>query len=266
MRAGGADVDPTLLEAPPTQTRQDLKRLAYEGDLDASARDCRDRRREPPAGRLVGLAASYAVRACQELGYEAAARAVVSGLRGCWRLSATRDLTLWTTRPPPTPRPRPGLKEQVEAAAPAPEEDLGCGSSGRGGAGGGEAPDAYDRRSRRPIGPRAGGHRDYGHEAAQESSGRGRFRRRVQLAQICLGAGRAELAAPILQDLSGEIERRNLEAWEQADMLLPPLALLLRCLAKLDASAEERQKLYARICRLDPLQALSIKKVGLGTL
>jgi len=97
-------------------------------------------------------------------------------------------------------------------------------------------------------------------EAAQESSGRGRFRRRVQLAQICLGAGRAELAAPILQDLSGEIERRNLEAWEQADMLSHPLALLLRCLAKLDASAEERQKLYARICRLDPLQALSIKK------
>jgi hypothetical protein len=43
-------------------------------------------------------------------------------------------------------------------------------------------------------------------------------------------------------------------------MLSHPLALLLRCLAKLDASAEERQKLYARICRLDPLQALSIKK------
>jgi type VI secretion system protein ImpA len=93
-----------------------------------------------------------------------------------------------------------------------------------------------------------------------EGSGRGRFRRRVQLAQICLGAGHATLAYPILQDLAGEIESRNLENWEAPDMISHPLALLFRCMAKMDISAEEKQKIYGRICRLDPIQALSIQK------
>jgi len=39
-----------------------------------------------------------------------------------------------------------------------------------------------------------------------------------------------------------------------------PLVLLLRCLNKLDSSPEERQKVYSRICRLDPIQALSVSK------
>ncbi len=262
LRAGGTEVDPTLLEAPPTQTRQDLKRLAYEGDW-TQVLEIAETAAGTPCGRGWLDLQRYAARACQELGYEAAARAVISGLRGLLAdYPQLADLSLMDDTPTANAETKAWLKEQVEAAAPAPEEGLPAKvPAAEEEPAEGKPPDAYDMA----LQAARSGHAQeaieiMANEAAQESSGRGRFHRRVQLAQICLGAGRAELAAPILQDLAGEIERRNLEAWEQADMLSHPLALLLRCLAKLDATAEERQKLYARICRLDPLQALSIKK------
>jgi type VI secretion system protein ImpA len=262
LRAGGTDVDPTLLEAPPTQTRQDLKRLSYEGDW-TQVLEIAETAAGTPCGRGWLDLQRYAVRACMELGYEAAARAVVSGLRGLLAdYPQLADLSLMDDTPTANAETKAWLKEQLEAAAPAPQGDLPAAAAKvEEEPAEGKPPDAYDMALEAARSGRAQEAIEImANEAAQESSGRGRFRRRVQLAQICLGAGRAELAAPILQDLAGEIERRNLEAWEQADMLSHPLALLLRCLAKLDAGAEERQKLYARICRLDPLQALSIKK------
>jgi type VI secretion system protein ImpA len=262
LRAGGTEVDPMLLEAPPTQTRQDLKRLAYEGDW-TQALEIAETAAGAPCGRGWLDLQRYAARACQELGYEAAAKAVVSGLRTLLAdYPQLADLTLLDDTPTANAETRVWLKEHVEAVAPAPEESHPARVPAAGEEPAeGKPPDAYDLALEAARSGRAQEAIEIlANEAAQESSGRGRFRRRVQLAQICLGAGRAELAAPILQDLSGEIERRNLEEWEQADMLSHPLALLFRCLAKLDASAEERQKLYARICRLDPIQALSIHK------
>jgi len=41
-------------------------------------------------------------------------------------------------------------------------------------------------------------------------------------------------------------------------VLAQPLALLYRCLTKTDGSAEDRQKLYSWICRLDPVQAMNV--------
>jgi type VI secretion system protein ImpA len=97
-------------------------------------------------------------------------------------------------------------------------------------------------------------------EMLQERSGRARFHRKVQLTQLCVSTGHDEIAFPILQELAGEIERRKLEDWESADLIAQPLALLYRCLTKADSSAEERQKLYSWICRLDPVQAMNISR------
>jgi type VI secretion system protein ImpA len=263
LRAGGTEVDPTLLEAPPTQIRQDLKRLAYEGDW-TQALEIAETAAGTPCGRGWLDLQRYSARACQELGYEAAGGAIVSGLRALLAdYPQLAELSLMDDTPTANAETRAWLKEHVESAAPAPREELpmAAPAAEEEEPAEGKPPDAYDLA----LQAARSGHAQeaieiMANEAAQESSGRGRFRRRVQLAQICLGAGRAELAAPILQDLSGEIERRNLEQWEPPDMLSHPLALLFRCLAKLDAGAEEKQKLYARICRLDPLQALSIHK------
>jgi type VI secretion system protein ImpA len=96
-------------------------------------------------------------------------------------------------------------------------------------------------------------------EMTSERSGRGRFQRKSQLAQLCVSAGHQTIAFPILQDLAGEIERRKLEDWEEAEMVAHPLAMLYKCLDR-DAAPDDRQKLYAWICRLDPLQALNVVK------
>ncbi len=84
--------------------------------------------------------------------------------------------------------------------------------------------------------------------------------RRVQLAQICLATGNDEVGRPILQELAEEIERLGLEAWEGADVIAPPLSLLYRTLGHSSDFEEERHKLYARICRLDPAGALSLQR------
>jgi type VI secretion system protein ImpA len=265
LRAGGADVDPTLLEAPPTETRQELKRLAHEGDW-TQVLEIAETAAGMPCGRGWLDLQRYSVRACQELGYEAAASAIRSGLRA---LLADHpqlpDLTLMDDTPSANAETKAWLKEQAAAAAAASAGDLLAAvpsqeeeqTSEEEGAQ--QAADAYDLALEAARSGRAQEAIEIlAREAVAEGSGRGRFRRRVQLAQICLGAGHATLAYPILQDLAGEIESRNLENWEAPDMISHPLALLFRCMAKMDISAEEKQKIYGRICRLDPIQALSI--------
>jgi type VI secretion system protein ImpA len=94
-------------------------------------------------------------------------------------------------------------------------------------------------------------------EATAEKSGRGRFQRRLQLAQLCMTMGYERIAHPILEQLAAEIDSRGLEGWEAAPAVAQPLALLYRCLEKLDTAPDLKQKVYDRICRLDPLQALA---------
>ncbi len=93
-----------------------------------------------------------------------------------------------------------------------------------------------------------------------EASARGRFIRRTQIAQICLDSGQEGVAMPILEELAAEIDRRNLEEWEFGEVLARPLALLYKCMVKQDRDHDERMKLYARVCRLDPFEALTVAR------
>ena len=264
LRAGGADIDPTLLEAPPTQTRQELKRLAYAGDW-AAVLEIAETAAAQPCGRGWLDLQRYAVRALQELGYEAAASAVRSSLRTLLAdYPQLADQTLMDDTPTANAETKAWLAEIAgpaaersaeETLAPAREEKLEEGAVGE------QEVDPWDLameavRSGRPQ----EGMEILAHEAAAATSGRVRFRRRVQLAQLCLGANHGKIAYPILQGIVAEIEKRGLEEWETPDMIAHPLALLYRTMAKMDATAEERQKIYARICRLDPMQALAVGK------
>ena len=94
-------------------------------------------------------------------------------------------------------------------------------------------------------------------EVAAERSGRGRFQRRLQLAELCLAAGHERIAQPILDQLAAEMDRRGLEGWESSSMIAHPLVLLYRCLDRAGAADEVKQTIYDRICRLDPMQALT---------
>jgi type VI secretion system protein ImpA len=94
-------------------------------------------------------------------------------------------------------------------------------------------------------------------DAAQQPSGRARFLRRLQMAQLCVGAGQGKVAYPVLEELVKEIDQRQLEEWEATDMIAPPLALLLKCL---DASENGgmRESVFNRLCRIDPIAAMDV--------
>jgi hypothetical protein len=93
-------------------------------------------------------------------------------------------------------------------------------------------------------------------DAAQQESGRLRFQRRTQVAQLCLAAGYESVAAPMLEQLAGEIEQRHLEGWESSDLLGPPLTLLLKCMQGKIEEEKRRQEIFDRLCRIDPTAAM----------
>jgi type VI secretion system protein ImpA len=91
-----------------------------------------------------------------------------------------------------------------------------------------------------------------------ERSGRGRFLRKTQLARIFIDSGNEMMALPILEQLAVEIDSRSLEDWEPAEAIAGPLSLLYRCLARQDQSSDEAKRLYAKLCRLDPVAAMNV--------
>ena len=94
-------------------------------------------------------------------------------------------------------------------------------------------------------------------DAAAQPTGRLRYRRRLDLAQICVNGNSAAVAAPVLRELIAEIDERKLESWEEFDMVTRPMALMLQCMTRPEES-DERERLLARLVRIDPTAALEL--------
>jgi type VI secretion system protein ImpA len=270
LRATGGYPDPTFLQPPASDVRIELKRLANEGNWN----DVREKAEEAtgrPCGRGWLDLQRYAVNACRYCGADAIAQAIVSELKAL--LSDFPQMTQWTLAddtpaanaetlqwleenfllPGATPPPPPPAQQEW-IAPPPPERVVSETADGEP-----APPDAYDLAMEAAHSGRVEeAFTILSREIAQERTGRARFLRKVQLAQVCLATGNDEIGRPILQELAEEIEQRRLQAWEGPEMIAQPLALLYRSLASAGDSDEERRKLYARICRLDPSRALSL--------
>ena len=258
LRASGAD--PNQLEAPPTQLRQQLKRLSLEGSWQ-EVLETAETAMESPCGRGWLDVQRFAVRACTELGswHEPVANAIRSELRALLAdFPALSEMTLLDDTPAANNETQAWLRESIPPAAEPGPAPVFVAAGPPPASAEAAPPDSYSlaleavRRGRKEeaIGLLM-------RETSQERAGRGRFLRRVQLAQVCLLCGKEFIAYPILRDLAAEIEHRRLEEWEAPDVLAQPLVFLFRCMTKLKESAEEKQRVYERICRLDPVQAMA---------
>jgi type VI secretion system protein ImpA len=97
------------------------------------------------------------------------------------------------------------------------------------------------------------------HLSAAETTGRNRFQRRLLLAEACLASQRQRLARSILEELAEQIDKLQLESWESSEMISSVWTRLYRLYQQGGDSTdlEKAQKLYERLCRLDPWQALA---------
>lgn len=263
LRANAGDLDASQLEAPLTEVRKHLRRLSQEGEWQELL-EVNETAVASACGRAWLDLQRYAVRASEALGssYLPVSAAIISGLRAlisdypqisqCMlndeTPAASAETQAWLAELTPPRERKFDDSTSVESSGenPAPEDGH---------------VDAYELAKKAAVSGRPEQAIEIlEREAAQERSGRGRFQRRLQLAQICIGAGHASIALPILEALAGEIDDRNLEAWEAPEVVINALGLFYQCLEKLKRSPEQKERIYARICRLGPAQALELAK------
>jgi len=268
LRAAGAALNPALLEAPPTEKRTLIKKMSMEGNW-AGVLENSELAMSLPCGRGWIDLQRYAVRACEALGseYEPVAAGIRSGLRAL--LADYPDLlnsSLMDDTPAANAETQTWLKESIlPPPAPASSEPefapAATSSSSRSeNANGEKAADVIELAMKAA---RAGKVQEaigiLTREMNNERTGRGRFQRHIQLANIFLATKHEAIAYPILVELAEEIERRKLEEWEEAAVVAQPLALLYRCAEKLGRDDAEKEKIYQKLCRLDPGQALALR-------
>jgi len=94
--------------------------------------------------------------------------------------------------------------------------------------------------------------------AAKETCGRSRFQRKLLLAEVCLATKRERLARSILEELAEHIDNLKLEVWESSELIASVWLRLYTLYKGADNPDHDRaRKLYERLCRLDPWQALN---------
>ena len=266
LRSAPSLVDSPLLEAPSTELRQQIKRLALAKRW-ADLLEAGEQAMAQPGSRAWLDLQRLSVAACHALGaeYEPIATAIQSELRALLNdLPELLDATLLDDTPAANPEtkawlqslsatPQPAATEENEAAAEA--------RAVRNGAPTWLAPavDAYTlAQDALASGQEEKAFAIMRAEVSRQRSGRRRFRRMMQTVELAIAAGKDGIAQPLLEDIAATIENHKLDAWEDPELIASDLIKLMRYSKKIQGSSSDKQKLFDRICRLDPAQALNV--------
>lgn len=268
LRAAIELADPTRLEAPPTELRRHLKRLLlnkkYEELLDAA-----ESAMALPCSRAWFDLQRFVVEACDALGggYEAVARAIRSELKALITdIPQLLDATLMDETPAANAETRAWLVSLSQGAAEVASAADGStrpstSSNGLGSMWPSHPTDAYVLAMQAlREGQERKAFEILQQDIARKRSGRERFRRRMQMVELCASTNKPNVAQPILDDLAAAIENHKLDDWEDPGMVASALATLMKMSTRIQADKGQQQKLFERICRLDPAQALGDAK------
>jgi type VI secretion system protein ImpA len=258
LRVRPDGLDPRLLEAPPTEIRSRLKVLLLDGKWEQLLAEAEGVMATPYGRGWLDLQ-RYVMTACDRLGPPFAP--VMSAVLGALvnlvtELPQLTEMTLMDDTPTANAETRAWLAGLMEGRpAPAvPQVSPGGRRT--------SVVQAVDTLYIRALDEARSGRARQGiellmREAERERTLRAKFLRRSQAAELMVGAGLEAVALPILRELHGIVEGHKLEEWEAPDIVAQPMALLYRCLRKLEGESEEAAELYRRVCRLDPMLALS---------
>jgi type VI secretion system protein ImpA len=272
LRAALSNQDMTLLEGPPTELRQHIKRLAIEGKWSELLETTENSMSLPCSRGWLDLH-KFAVDACAGLGsdYSGIAIAIRSELKTLTRdVPQVLEVSLLDDTPAANSETQAWLRELLaETPSSVPE-----GASAREGDPVAEAPvienhsapgwhrkfvDSYDLANEAlKAGQTEKAIETMMHEVERQLTGRGRFFRKWQLAEICVAAGKTEIAQPIIEDLAASIENHHLEAWENPKTIAKALVMIMRNYQRVQQDDSEKQRLFQKVVRLDPVQAITI--------
>ena len=265
LRAAAKLGDATMLEAPPTELRQQLKRLALTQKW-SELLELAETAMAMPCSRAWLDLQRLVVEALTGLGneYVPIADAIRSELRVLLSdLPELLDASLLDDTAAANVETRVWLKQLLQAPlkdAPGPEATETPGASNGQPAAASwpaKAADSYaSAQEALKSGEAERAFQIMRLEIARQRSGRGRFQRTLQLVQLCVSAGKDAIAQPLLEDLMSSIEAHKLDDWEEKELVAAALATVMTVSKKVQGNANERQKLFERICRLDPVRAL----------
>ena len=266
LRSAPSLADSPLLEAPPTELRQQIKRLALAKRW-VELLESGEQAMAHPGSRAWLDLQRLSVAACHALGkeYDPIATAIQSELRALLNdLPELLDAMLLDDTPAANPQtrawlqglnatPQPAHAEETEAAAEVPAHRNGAPKWLA------SAVDAYAlAQDALASGQEERAFAIMRAEVSRERSGRRRFRRMMQTVELAIAAGKDGIAQPLLEDIAAAIENHKLDAWEDPEQIAGDLIKLMRYSKKIQGSSSDKQKLFDRICRLDPVQALSV--------
>jgi type VI secretion system protein ImpA len=262
LRAAVDLADPSLLEAPPTDLRKHLKRLALNQKWEELLEAAESAMALPCSRAWLDLQ-RMVMEACEALGsdYEAITRAIRSELKALITdFPQLLDATLTDDTPAANSEPRAWLKTISQGTPPAgaaeaaPTNEASNGFSSKWP---GQPTDEYAAA----LQALREGHERKAFEILQQDigrrrSGRERFRRKMQLVEMCASVSKPSIAQPILDDLAAAIENHKLDDWEDPGLVAGALSTIMKMSLRIQADKAQQQKLFERICRLDPAQAL----------
>jgi type VI secretion system protein ImpA len=258
--------DPTKLEAPPTELRRHIKHLALDKKHE-QLMDAAEGAMALPCSRAWLDLQRFVVEACEALGsdYEAIARAIRSELNALITdIPQLLDATLMDDTPAANAETRAWLKslgqrlpDQSSAPEPSTPASSSPSSNGLGSRWPGQPTDAYASALQAlREGQERKAFEILQHDIAHKRSGRERFRRKMQMVELCGTTNKPMIAQPLLDDLAAAIEAHKLDEWEDPGLVASALATIMKMSTKIQADKAAQQKLFERICRLDPAQAL----------
>jgi type VI secretion system protein ImpA len=267
LRTAAQLSDASLLEAPPTELRQHVKRLALAKKWNELLETSENAMSLPCSRAWLDLQ-RLVVGACTALGdeYEPIAAAIRSQLRTLLSdLPQLLDATLLDDTPAANAETRAWLMQLSGPPAgrlePLPQGESPAPSSN------GHQPtpswleksaDAYAwAQEALKAGQPEKAFEVMRKEIARQQCGRGRFERTLQLVELCVAAGKDAIAQPLLDDLMEAIETHKLDDWEDKEMVAAALATVMKISRKVQNDEAEKLKLFERICRLDPVRALT---------
>lgn len=271
LRGAKGISDAGLLEAPTTELRQHVKRLALAKKWSELLETAENAMSLPCSRAWLDLQ-RLVVAACTALGeeYEPIAAAIRSELKALLQdIPQLLDALLLDDTPAANGETRAWLQQLVGTAAAAVAENPsategaeastnGQGSSRSASSWLDKTADAYAlAQDTLKAGQPEKAFEIMRKEIARQRSGRGRFERTMQLVELCVAAGKDAIAQPLLDDLSAAIEEHKLDNWEDSEMVAAALATVMKTSRRVLDDESERKKLFERICRLDPVRALS---------